>query len=90
MNTRDTNLITADEHICHGKPIIKGTRIMVWQILELLEAGEDAQQIKTAFPSLPPGAIRATLHYTAQRAKGTSYIELRSDNDTSKSSQIFA
>jgi len=31
--------IIADPQICHGKPVITGTRIMVWQILELLEAG---------------------------------------------------
>jgi hypothetical protein len=26
--------IVADPEICHGKPTIKGTRIMVWQVLE--------------------------------------------------------
>ncbi len=26
--------IVADPEICHGKPTFKGTRIMVWQVLE--------------------------------------------------------
>lgn len=26
--------IVADPQICHGKPTFKGTRIMVWQVLE--------------------------------------------------------
>jgi uncharacterized protein (DUF433 family) len=32
--------IVADPNICHGKAVFRGTRIMVWQVLELLEAGE--------------------------------------------------
>lgn len=26
--------IVADPEICHGKPVFKGTRIMVWQVLD--------------------------------------------------------
>lgn len=31
--------IVADPEICHGKPTFKGTRIMVWQVLEDAAAG---------------------------------------------------
>jgi uncharacterized protein (DUF433 family) len=31
--------IVADPKICHGKPIFRGTRIMVWQVLEQISAG---------------------------------------------------
>jgi uncharacterized protein (DUF433 family) len=31
--------IIADPHICHGKPTFRGTRIMVWQVLEMLAEG---------------------------------------------------
>jgi hypothetical protein len=31
--------IVADPAICHGKPTFKGTRIMVWQILDDLAEG---------------------------------------------------
>ena len=58
-----SSLITADPQICHGKPTFKGTRIMVWQILELLEASENSREIYRAFPTLPKGAIQATLNY---------------------------
>jgi uncharacterized protein (DUF433 family) len=33
--------IVADPKICHGKPTFRGTRIMVWQILEMLARGDD-------------------------------------------------
>ncbi len=31
--------IVADPQICHGKPTFRGTRIMVWQVLEMLAEG---------------------------------------------------
>ncbi|MCZ7574957.1 MAG: DUF433 domain-containing protein [Ardenticatenaceae bacterium] len=31
--------IIADPRICHGKPTFRGTRIMVWQVLEMLAEG---------------------------------------------------
>jgi|SRR5437868_5785063 uncharacterized protein (DUF433 family) len=31
--------IVADPEICHGKPTFKGTRIMVWQVLDDVEEG---------------------------------------------------
>ena len=37
--------IVADPHVCHGKPTIKGTRIMVWQILDELAHGMSPAQI---------------------------------------------
>jgi uncharacterized protein (DUF433 family) len=41
--------IVADPLICHGKPTFKGTRIMVWQILEDLSRGEAIDQIVAAW-----------------------------------------
>ncbi len=31
--------IVADPAICHGQPTFRGTRIMVWQVLEMLAGG---------------------------------------------------
>ena len=35
MNDR----IVIDPKICHGKPTFRGTRIMVWQVLEMVADG---------------------------------------------------
>jgi uncharacterized protein (DUF433 family) len=32
--------IVADKNICHGKPTFRGTRIMVWQVLEMVAEGK--------------------------------------------------
>jgi uncharacterized protein (DUF433 family) len=41
--------IVADSEICHGKPTFKGTRIMVWQVLDALGRGESPDDIVTAW-----------------------------------------
>lgn len=61
--------IISDSNVCHGKPVISGTRVMVWQILELLETGESPVNIYKAYPSLPSGAVESALHYAAELIK---------------------
>lgn len=41
--------IVADDRICHGKPTYKGTRIMVWQILQALSRGESIDELVNAW-----------------------------------------
>jgi uncharacterized protein (DUF433 family) len=55
--------IVADPNICHGKPTFKGTRIMVWQILDMLTSGQTSNEIIEAFPSLTQEHITAALNY---------------------------
>lgn len=61
--------IVADPNICHGKPTFVGTRIMVWQILEMLAAGEDKKDIRISFPSLTGNHINAALEYASSLTK---------------------
>lgn len=61
--------IVADPQICHGKPTFKGTRIMVWQILEMLEAGLNDKEIIKEFPSLTSEHIKAALNYASSLTK---------------------
>ena len=41
--------IVADPAICHGKPTFKGTRIMVWQVLDELAHGMTPDKIVAAW-----------------------------------------
>ena len=59
--------ISVNASICHGKPCFKGTRIMVYLILELLEAGVSHEEIcKAYYPTLTDEHIKAALHYAAR------------------------
>lgn len=54
--------IVADPAVCHGKPTYKGTRIMVWQVLAMLERGESWAYIRQAWPGrINDQAIAETL-----------------------------
>lgn len=57
--------IVADPEICHGKPTFKGTRVMVWQVLEMLSTGATEKEIKEAFPSLTSKHVKAALEYAS-------------------------
>ena len=51
--------------VCHGKPCIKGTRIMVSVILDYLKAGESVETILQQYPGLSKEDVRAALAYAA-------------------------
>jgi len=70
MRAEISEFIVADSDICHGKPTFKGTRIMVWQVLEMLEAGETIEGILEGYPSLTRDHIKAALRLAAQRLAG--------------------
>jgi uncharacterized protein (DUF433 family) len=54
--------IVADPEVCHGKPTFKGTRIMVWQVLDALGRGESADEIVAAWDGkVNKGAIAETV-----------------------------
>ena len=67
MNWRDR--IQVDPLICHGKPCIQGTRVMVSVILDNLAAGESPEAILRSFPSLQSADIPAALGYAAELAR---------------------
>ena len=57
--------IVSDAKICSGKPCIKGTRIPVHIVLDLLAAGESFEGIKKAYPNITGEDIKACLNYAA-------------------------
>jgi uncharacterized protein (DUF433 family) len=67
--------ITIDPAVCHGKPCIRGLRIWVGLVLEMLEAGVDEQRILAEYPDLEPADIRACLAYAAEIAR-TRFVDL--------------
>lgn len=62
------NRISVDPKICHGKPCIKGTRIPVYVILELLAGDTSPDEILREYPHLTKEDTRATINYAAKLA----------------------
>ena len=66
--------IIVDPEICHGKPCIAGTRIMVTNILSQLAGGYSIEQILEGYPELTyedvMAAIQGANSETALRVSG--------------------
>ena len=62
------NRITIDPTVCHGKPTIRGSRLMVATILELLSAGMTHAELIVDYPALQEEDIRACLAYATRLA----------------------
>jgi uncharacterized protein (DUF433 family) len=58
--------ITFDTADCAGRPCVRGLRIRVKDILELLAAGASREEILGDHPSLEAGDITAALEYAAR------------------------
>ena len=58
--------ITFNPAQCGGRPCIRGMRIRVKDVLDLLAAGVPESEILQDFPYLQPEDIRASLEYAAQ------------------------
>lgn len=59
--------ITIDPNKRFGKPILKGTRISVYDVLNWLANGMTKKEILTDFPELDEDAINACLFFAANK-----------------------
>ena len=69
----DENLldrIVTDPRVMAGKPVIRGTRIPVELLIQMLAQGSSVVEILTEYPQLQQVDIRAALTYAARRVNG--------------------
>lgn len=69
MDWRDR--ITTDPLVCHGKPCVKGTRVLVEVVLANLASGVAIDRILKAYPPLTEEDVRACLGYATELARGS-------------------
>ena len=59
-------VIEVNPKICHGKPVVKGTRIMVTNVLSLFAGGYNLNQIKEYYPELTSLQIKECVQYAVK------------------------
>jgi len=69
--------ITTDPQVCHGKPCIKGTRVMVSVVLDSLSDGLSTAEIVNEFPALTAEDVQAALGYASELAREEELMPLR-------------
>lgn len=67
MESAIAERITVTPDQCGGRPCIRGLRMRVSDILELLAAGESREEILAAYPYLEAEDITASLLYAARQ-----------------------
>jgi uncharacterized protein (DUF433 family) len=68
MNASLLNRITIEPGKCGGKPCIRGMRIRVSDILEMMGEGVSMEEILKDFPDLDREDILASLQFAARRS----------------------
>ena len=60
--------IEVNPAICHGKPVVRGTRILVSQVLGAFAAGDSTSDILEDYPVLTPADVSAVFAFAGSLA----------------------
>jgi len=66
MQTWLSERIVLDPAVCHGKPVVRDTRILVANVVGAVAAGEAMPEILRDYPSLTEPDIRACLEFAGR------------------------
>lgn|SRR5712671_5138243 len=69
--------VTINPDVCHGKPCMRGTRIMVSVVLDNLAEGLSSEEIVKEYPPLTLDDIRAAISYAANLTREEEILPLR-------------
>jgi uncharacterized protein (DUF433 family) len=67
--------ISIDPNICFGKPCIRGHRIWVSLVLDLLAAGSTTRELLENYPGIEEADVLACLAYGAEMAR-ERYVDI--------------
>ncbi len=67
--------ISVDPNVCFGKPCIKGHRIWVSLVLDLLAGGDSIEQVLASYPQLSHEDVLACIAYGAAMSR-ENYVTL--------------
>jgi uncharacterized protein (DUF433 family) len=70
--------ITIDLNVLVGKPVVRGTRLSVELIVDLLAQGWTQEQILDSYPNLTVDDIRACLAYASELLHAERVYRLKS------------
>lgn len=73
MNSALLDRITIESGKCGGRPCIRGSRMRVSDLLELLSHGATIDEIVTDYPALERDDVLAAIAYAAVRLNASPY-----------------
>ena len=64
----DNERIEINPAICHGKPVVRGTRVLVSQILGALSGGDTIEDVLADYPSISADDLSAVFAFAGTLA----------------------
>ncbi len=61
--------IAISPSVCHGKPVIRGTRVLVGNILGALAGGDSIERIQEDYPGITREDVFAALRFAGELTK---------------------
>lgn len=77
MPTTPFDRITVDPAVLGGKPCIRGMRISVGMVVQMVAAGKTTAEIIDEYPYLEVDDIRQALAYSAELAENEYHLAMR-------------
>jgi uncharacterized protein (DUF433 family) len=71
--------ITLDPKVMDGKPVIKGTRLTVEYVLNLLAHGATSEEILEEYEGLVPDDVRACFLFATKSLGSTDFMPLAAE-----------
>lgn len=65
MNDR----VSIDARVCHGKPVIRGTRVLVSTILGALAGGDSIEDVLEDYANITEDDVRAALEFAGELSR---------------------
>jgi uncharacterized protein (DUF433 family) len=72
-----TDYIHADPTVLGGKPVVRGTRLAVDFVLELLAQGWSREALRDNYPQLTDEALQAIFAYAAEALHDQTLLPVR-------------
>ena len=72
----EENLIESNPAVMMGKPVIKGTRLTVEYVLNLLAHGATVDEILEEYDGLTPEDVQACLLFASRSLEDTAFMPL--------------
>lgn len=66
MQTWLSDRIQLEPAVCHGKPVVRGTRVLVSNVVGAIAAGQSHAEILADYPSLTEADINACLEFAGE------------------------
>lgn len=89
--TRAREIVVEDPHILGGTPVIKGTRVPVYDVATSATKGLSVAEIREDFPSLSEEKIALVILYAkATPQRGRPRTSIRSNKGTTVSHKVYA